>query len=178
MSVSAACRGCGRPVRLPDGTDPASARCPGCQEKRAAGREPVLSLDDEPPPQPPASRPGQPIPARREPVLPSDERPPAADSGPPSWLVGVAGVFALALWVGPVAVSQAAGLNFGLGMLVGGLLAAAVLTANALIVFVTRLGVGAKVGLMAGVAVAVLTMFFAGAYLAGWDRDRREEQVQ
>jgi hypothetical protein len=172
MFVSAACRGCGRPVRLPDGATPTSARCPGCRG-RAAAREPVLSLDDEPETDSPGSCPGL---AKTGPAKPGliNTRLARAEP-PPLWLVAVGCGFALALWVGPVAVSRAAGINLGLGMLVGGLMAAAALAANAWIAFGSRIPVGAKVGLMAGVAAAVLGTFFVGAHLAGWDTP--EEQV-
>ena len=153
MSVSAACRGCGRVLRFPDGTKPDAARCPSCRAKKPATKvEPVFSLDPEP--EPVAQVPKL---ARLAQIEPEP---------PPSWLVAVGGLFALALWAGPVAVSRAAGVNFGLGMLIGGLLAASVLVGNALIVFHVRVADGMKVALLAGVAFIGMGTFFAGAYVA------------
>lgn len=96
--------------------------------------------------------------------------PRAAPPQPPLWLVVTAGAVALGQWAGPVAVGRAAGLNPGVGLLVGGLLAAAALAANAAIAYAGRLPVPVRVALMAGVAAALLGCFFYGARLAGWDR--------
>lgn len=121
--------------------------------------EPVLTLDDEPVVSAPA-------------VGPRRLAHYVARPQPPLWLVIVAGTFAMSLWAAPVAVGKAAGLNLGLGLLIGGVLAAVALGANAGIAFLLRLPVVAKVGLMSGVAVALTGVFFLGAHFAGWDQQQ------
>jgi hypothetical protein len=87
----------------------------------------------------------------------------------PWWLVGVGVVLALGLAVGPVAFAGATGLELWIGLLLGGVFAALTTVMNIGVALFTRISVGGKVALMAGVGVAVLAVFLVGAtaYLVG-----------
>ncbi|MDB5311641.1 MAG: hypothetical protein JWO38_5843 [Gemmataceae bacterium] len=95
----------------------------------------------------------------------------------PWWLLGVGAALALGLAAGPVVLAEVADLGLGAGVLFGAVFAVLAMAANAGIALLPRLGVAAKVGLMAGMGVAVLAVFLFGAtaYLAG--RGQQAEQA-